>query len=57
MPGEPRGGFLRKNSLKEVASKLKLEVEENLARETERKDVPSRMNRMCRASDSGGSGI
>ena len=43
---------MRKDGLEQVASKLKLKDEENLASENEGKDMPSRMNRMCRASES-----
>lgn len=43
---------MRKDGLEEVASKLKLKDAENLASGNEGKDMPSRMNRMCKASDS-----
>lgn len=46
------GRGVRKDGLEQVASKLKLKDEENLASENEGKDMASRMNRMCQASES-----
>ena len=46
---------LRKDGLKEVATKLKLKDEEHLARKTGGKDTPSRTNNMFKDSDSRGS--
>lgn len=48
---------MRKDFLEEVASKFSLKDEEKSARRSAGKGMPIRRNRLCKASDSRGSGV